>query len=80
MPPFIILNDYPDLFGRDDLNVEVFNGLAIVVNGLVQDALTLGDDGRDQGLASNVDRSAAHIKDRIDRQQEADAFERQAEG
>src|SRR5699024_5873693 len=45
----------------------------------VEDVVPLGHDGRDERLSGDVERGAAHIDDRFDRQQQADALERQAQ-
>ena len=44
----------------------------------VEDALALGHDRRHQRLAGDVDRRTAHVEHRVDREQQADALQRQA--
>ncbi|MBP2436623.1 hypothetical protein JOF34_001209 [Microbacterium amylolyticum] len=51
-----------------------------VVEVFVEDALALGDDGGDQGLTGDVEGRAAHVEDRVDGQQQADAFQGEADG
>ena len=49
-----------------------------VIGGFVQYAFALGDEGRDEHLACDIDGGAAHVEDRIDGEQQAGAFERKA--